>query len=177
MHYKRFYISDTIKASIGQKRVFFIAFLATMAIFLAIAEHMIPKPLPWMRIGLANAITLYAFTILRKREVFLIVVSRVVSTSLLIGSFMSLGFLLSIAGAVSSFIIMGIIFSYFRRVFSLVGISILGAVTSNLVQLLLVNAVFVRSSISYYFVPIVLLFALGGGILSGLFGRFLSENL
>ena len=92
MQYKRYYISDTIKESIGQKRVFFIAFLATMAIFLAIAEHMIPKPLPWMRIGLANAITLYAFTILRKREVLLIVVSRVVATSLLIGSFMSLTF-------------------------------------------------------------------------------------
>jgi heptaprenyl diphosphate synthase len=177
VHYKRFYISDAIKASIGQKRVFFIAFLATMAIFLAIAEHMIPKPLPWMRIGLANAITLYAFTILRKREVFLIVLSRVVATSLLIGSFMSLGFLLSIAGAVSSFIMMSMLFSYCRKVFSLVGISILGAVTSNLVQLLLVNAVFVRSSISYYFIPMVLLLALVGGILSGLFGRFLSENL
>ncbi|UCB45433.1 MAG: Gx transporter family protein [Spirochaetota bacterium] len=177
MQYKKFYISDSIKTSVGQKRVFFIAFLATMAIFLAIAEHMIPKPLPWMRIGLANAITLYAFTIIKKREVFLIVLSRVVATSLLIGSFMSLGFLLSISGAVSSFILMSILYSYCRKVFSLVGISILGAVTSNLVQLLLVNAVFVRSSISYYFIPMVLLLALAGGILSGLFGRFLSENL
>ena len=64
------YISNTIRESEGQRRLFYIAFLSTMAIFLAIAEHMIPKPLPWMRIGLANAITLYAFTIMRPREVF-----------------------------------------------------------------------------------------------------------
>jgi heptaprenyl diphosphate synthase len=175
--YQRHYISNTIKESSGQERIFFIAFLATMAIFLSIAEHIIPKPLPWMRIGLANAITLYAFSFLKNREVLLIVVSRVVATSLLIGSFMSITFALSISGAVSSFIIMCVLFSFFRRVFSLVGISIIGAVTSNLVQLMLVNAVFVRSSISYYFIPIVLLFALVGGIISGLFGRFLSENL
>jgi len=175
--YEKSYISNAIIGSEGQRRVFYIAFLATMSIFLAIAEHMVPKPLPWMRIGLANAITLYAFTILRPKEVLLVVVSRTVAASLLIGSFLSVTFILSFTGALSSFAVMCLLYIFFRRWFGLVGMSVAGAVTSNMVQLLVVNAVFVQSSLSYYFVPILLGFALAGGILSGLFGRFLVENL
>ncbi len=175
--YQKFYISNTIKDSEGEKRVFFIAFLSTMAIFLSIAEHMIPKPLPWMRIGLANAITLYAFTIIKKREVFLIVLSRVLATSLLIGSFLSITFFLSITGAISSFILMYIFYTFLSRFFSLVGISVIGALTSNVAQLLLINTIFVQSRLSFYFLPFIMLFALIGGILSGLFGRFLVNNI
>lgn len=170
-------ISNAIRGSEGQRRIFYIAFLATMAIFLAIAEHMIPKPLPWMRIGLANAITLYAFTILKPREVLLVVVSRTVAASLLIGSFLSVTFILSFFGALSSFAVMCLLYTALRRWFSLVGVSIAGALTSNMAQLMLVNAIFIRSALSYYFVPILLGFALAGGFLSGLFGRFLSENI
>lgn len=171
------YISNTIRESEGQRRLFYIAFLSTMAIFLAIAEHMIPKPLPWMRIGLANAITLYAFTIMRPREVLLLVVSRTVAASLLIGTFLSVTFILSFSGALSSFAVMYLVYAFLRRWFSLIGVSIFGALTSNMVQLMLVNAIFIRSALSYYFIPILLGFALVGGIISGLFGRFLVENI
>ena len=62
------------------------AFLAAMAISFSIIESMIPKPLPWMRIGLANAITLYSFTVLKPREVLPVVLSRVVATSIMLGT-------------------------------------------------------------------------------------------
>jgi heptaprenyl diphosphate synthase len=171
------YISATIRNSEGKKRIFFIAFLSTMAICLSIIEHMVPKPLPWMRIGLANAITLYAFTIMRPKEVLLVVFSRVLATSLLIGSFLSVTFLLSISGAVASFAIMWVLYSFFHRYFSLVGISVAGAATSNAVQLLVVNTLFVNSRLSFYFLPLILLFALLGGVISGFFGKFLCENI
>ncbi|MBN2325178.1 MAG: Gx transporter family protein [Spirochaetes bacterium] len=175
--YKKSYISESIRGAGGRRRLFYIAFLATMAIFLAIAEHMIPKPLPWMRIGLANAVTLYAFTILRPKEVFFLVLSRTVAASLLLGSFLSVTFVLSVSGALSSFCVMCLLYLFFGRWFSLVGISVAGALTSNMTQLLIVNALFIQSDLSYYFIPILTGFALAGGILSGLFGRFLSENI
>ena len=65
----KLFISTTIRKSEGDKRIFFMAFLGAMAISFSIIESMVPKPLPWMRIGLANAITLYSFTVLRPREV------------------------------------------------------------------------------------------------------------
>ena len=170
-------ISHTIRSSEGERRVYFIAFLAAMSISLAIVEHMVPRPLPWMRIGLANAITLYAFSVIKSREVLLLVLARVVATSLLIGSFLSVGFLLSIAGALSSFLVMLFFFKILGRFFSVVGISIAGALTSNAVQLVLINALFINSRISYYLLPFILLLALVGGTLSGLFGRFLIERI
>jgi uncharacterized membrane protein len=63
------------------------------------------------------------------------------------------------------------------RVFSLVGISVAGALASNYAQLMLVNALFIDSRISFYFLPFIFLFALAGGTVSGLFGNFLVENL
>jgi heptaprenyl diphosphate synthase len=170
-------ISRTIRESRGRKRVFCAAFLATLAIFLAIAESIIPRPLPWMRLGLANAITLYAFSVMKPREVLLIIVGRVVAASLLLGTFLSMGFVLSLTGALSSFLVMLCMYRLCRRWVSLVGISILGAVTSNAAQLAVVNAIFVGSRLSYYLLPFLFLFALIGGMISGLFGRFLTENL
>jgi heptaprenyl diphosphate synthase len=175
--YGESYISESIREATGRRRLFYIAFLATMAIFLAIAEHMIPKPLPWMRIGLANAVTLYAFTILRPKEVFLLVVSRTIAASLLLGSFLSVTFILSFSGAISSFCVMCLLYLFLRPGFSLVGISVAGAFASNMTQLVIVNALFIQSGLSYYFIPVLTGFALVGGILSGLFGRFLSENI
>ena len=171
------HISQIIRDSEGTKRIYCASFLATLAIFLAIAESIIPRPLPWMRLGLANAITLYAFSVMRPKEVLLVIVGRVVATSLLLGTFLSVGFLLSITGALSSFLVMYVLYRLCRRWVGLVGISILGAVMSNAAQLLVVNALFVGSSLSYYLLPFLFLFALIGGAVSGLFGQFLTEKL
>jgi heptaprenyl diphosphate synthase len=170
-------ISRTIRRSEGRRRLYYGAFLATLAIFLAIAESVIPKPLPWMRLGLSNAITLYAFTVLRPREVLLVVLSRVVAASFLLGSFLSIGFVLSLTGAVSSFCVMFLLYRSLRRWVSPVGVSVMGAVTSNGAQLAVVNALFVGSRLSFYLLPFLFLFALVGGTASGLFGRFLMDNI
>ena len=153
------------------------AFLGAMAISFSIIESMIPKPLPWMRIGLANAITLYAFTVLKPYEVLPVVLSRVVATSILLGTLLSVSFFLSLSGALSSFIIMYLLYKYMHRFFSIVGVSVAGAVTSNAAQLTVLNILFINSRISYFFLPFILIFALAGGILSGLFARFLTENI
>jgi heptaprenyl diphosphate synthase len=170
-------ISKKIREAKGDERVLHIAFLATMAIFLAIAESAVPKPLPWMRIGLANAITLYAFGLLKPKEVFMLILARVIASSLLLGTFLSTTFILSLTGAISSFFVMYPLWRVFRGLFSLVGISIVGAMASNATQLAIVNLLFIKSRLSFHFLPFLFLFALAGGTLSGLFGRFLEDNL
>jgi heptaprenyl diphosphate synthase len=173
----RIEISKIIRGSEGRRRIFYAAFLVTFAIFLSIAESLIPKPLPWMRLGLANAITLYAFSVLRPKEVMLVVICRALAASLLLGTFLSVGFVLSLAGALSSFLVMLVMYRTLGRWVSVVGMSVAGAATSNAVQLLVVNALFVGSRLSFSLLPILFLFALIGGTVSGLFGRFLTENL
>ncbi|MGQ9615023.1 MAG: Gx transporter family protein [Spirochaetota bacterium] len=170
-------ISRTIREAKGDERVLHIAFLATMAILLAIVESAIPKPLPWMRIGLANAITLYAFSLLKPKEVFILILARVIASSLFLGTFLSTTFLLSLTGAVSSFLVMYPLWRVLKRCFSLVGISIVGAMASNATQFTIVNLLFIKSRLSFHLLPFLFLFALVGGTLSGLFGRFLENNL
>jgi heptaprenyl diphosphate synthase len=174
---RRIGISEAIRTSEGRKRVYYAAFLSTLAIFLAIAESIIPKPLPWFRLGLANAVTLYAFSVLRPREVLLVVLSRTIASSLLLGTFLSVSFILSLTGVLASLAVMLLLYYGLGRWVSLVGISIVGAVTSNAAQLFVVNALFVGSRLSMYLLPFLFLFALVGGTVSGLFGRFLTENL
>jgi heptaprenyl diphosphate synthase len=170
-------LSERIRESRGNKRVFSISFLSTMAIALSIVESAVPRPLPWMRIGLANAMTLYALTVLTPREVLLVVLGRVVATSLLVGSFLSVTFLLGLSGALSSFVVMFAFHRWLGGIFSLVGISVIGALTSNFAQLMLVDALFIDSRVSFYFLPFIFLFALAGGTVSGFFGNFLVKNL
>jgi len=171
------YVSKTIILSKGKDRVFYLAYLSSMAMILSILEYLIPKPLPWMRIGLANAITLYAFGVVKPKEVFYIVVARVLSVSLLIGTFLSTTFILSFTGAVTSYFIMFLFYRYLKKLFSLVGISIVGALSSTFSQLIVVNLLYINSKLSYYLLPILASFALVGGIITGYFADFLSRNI
>lgn len=170
-------ISDKIRNSGGNRRVFYAAFLAALAIFLAIAESLVPKPLPWMRIGLANAITLYAFTVLEPREVLLVVLARIIASSLMLGTLFSITFLLSLSGGVVSFLVMWLFYALRGRWLGIVGISILGAVASNAAQLAVVNGLFVNSRLSYALLPFLFVFALAGGTVSGLAACFLVDNI
>ena len=170
-------LSERIRDSEGKQRVFSISFLSTMAIALSVVESAVPRPLPWMRIGLANAMTLYALTVLSPKEVLIVVLARVVATSLLVGGFLSVTFLLGLCGALGSFVVMLAFYRCLGGIFSLVGISVAGALASNFAQLMLVNVLFIDSRVSFYFLPFIFLFALAGGTVSGFFGNFLVENL
>ena len=171
------YVTKSIINANKEDRVFYIAYLSSMAIILSVVEYLIPKPFPWMKIGLSNAITLYAFGVMKPKEVFYVVMARVISVSLLIGTFLSTTFILSFTGAITSYFIMLLLYLYLRRIFSLVGISIIGAMVSNFSQLMVVNTLFINSKLSYFFLPVLMGFALGGGIITGYFANFLSRNI
>jgi len=171
------YITKSIQNSNQKDRVFYLAYLSSMAIILSILEYLIPKPLPWMKIGLSNAITLYAFGVVKPKEVFYIVLARVLSVSLLIGTFLSTTFILSLTGAIASYFIMLLLFRHSKKIFSLVGISVIGALTSSFSQLFVVNYLFINSQLSYYLLPVLGGFALVGGIITGYFAEFLARNI
>ena len=48
----------------------FVALLAAFALFLSTVEYMIPKPIPFMRIGLANLPLIIGLGVLTYREYF-----------------------------------------------------------------------------------------------------------
>ncbi len=81
-----------------------IAFLAALAISIHIFESALPSPLPGVKLGLANIITLFTFLHFGWRDALYVSLLRVVIGSLLLGTFLSPTFILSLSGALFSFI-------------------------------------------------------------------------
>jgi heptaprenyl diphosphate synthase len=148
------------------------AMLAACASVLQICESLIPHPLPGIRLGLANIITLIALTRLDFRAAMEIALFRTLISALILGTFLSPGFLLSFSGAICSTLVMAGIFhlsnSRQKPVFSLVGLSLFGSVTHNLVQLGLVYLLFIRHPGLFWMLPWLGISAVIMGWLTGL---------
>lgn len=116
-------------------RIEFVALLAAFALFLSTVEYMIPKPVPFMRIGLANLPLIIGLGILSDREYVLLALLKVVGQGLVTGTIFSYIALFSLAGTAASALIMFLLYHYLHRWISLLGISIAGAMASNIAQL------------------------------------------
>ncbi len=110
---------------------------AAICLFLAAIEYVIPKPLPFLRIGLANLPLLIALDLLPLPQFLLLLALKVLGQSLIQGSLFSYVFLFSLSGSLASGLIMLGARRILRDSSSLIGVSILGALASNLTQLTL----------------------------------------
>ena len=124
-----------------------VALAAAICLFLASIEYMIPKPLPFLRIGLANLPLLRALGLFPVSHFFILLGIKILGQSLIQGPLFSFTFLLSLSGSLASGLIMLAARRLFKGASTLVGISILGALSSNLMQLTLARyLVFGRSA-------------------------------
>lgn len=132
-----------------------IALLGACCMFLALVEHMIPKPVPFLRIGLANLPILVSLGVLNPAHVLLLVLLKVLGQALVNGTLFSYVFLFSAAGSISSALIMLAVSRLPDRVVSLVGISISGGLASTVAQLGLASLLVVGRS-ALFIAPIFL---------------------
>jgi len=165
-------------------KVYKIALLVAFACVLQIAESLIPHPIPGLRLGLANMLTLTAMVVLGFRYALEVAVLRTVLSAFIMGTFMSPTFILSFSGAVLSTLIMGFFYwlSGVHRRFrlSIIGISIIGAFCHNLVQLYLAYLLLVKHEGIFVFLPWLSIGAVATGwvvgVVAGGVCRSLSEN-
>jgi heptaprenyl diphosphate synthase len=124
--------------------------LVTCASLLQLAEAFFPQPVPGIKLGLANMITIVALVDLGFGPAIEIAILRTVISSLLLGTFLSTTFILSFTSAITSSLIMGFFYTIMKHMkkplLSLVGISLLGAVAHNLTQLAVVYFILIRSA-------------------------------
>jgi len=81
------------------RRDHLIAALAALAISIHIIESAFPSPLPGIKPGLANVITLFTFMLYGWKTALQVSLLRVLISSILLGTFLSPTFLLSLSGA------------------------------------------------------------------------------
>jgi heptaprenyl diphosphate synthase len=115
-------------------------FLGALSFFLSAVEYMIPKPLPFMRLGIANLPLLIAVELLPKRWFAVLALVKVVGMGLVSGSLFSAIALFSLAGTMTSAFFMYGSKLVFKRHISPLGMGVLGAISSNIVQVALAAA-------------------------------------
>jgi heptaprenyl diphosphate synthase len=134
-----------------------IALLVSVAAILQIAESFFPQVVPGVKLGLANMIVLIALVNIGFRAAIEIAIMRTLISSLILGTFLSPGFLLSFSSAITSTLVMGALYRLSlgsKRVFlSLIGISIIGAITHNLTQLSLVYLLLIKNTGVFLLLP------------------------
>lgn len=141
--------------------------LLAVALTLSYMERFFPLqliiPLPGVKIGLANIVSLVALYLLGAKYAFSILVVRCVLTSFFAGSVTSLMF--SLFGGVLAMCVMIVIMRI--PVFSVYGVSILGAAAHNIGQIaasmILMNSIYIGGYLVY-----LLMISLFTGFLTGL---------
>ena len=145
-----------------------VATLAALAIGLHLLESIMPSPLPGVKPGIANIVTLfvlYRFNFATAAWVSLI---RVFATSLLLGNFLSPTFALSLGGAIMSLGMLGLTQYLPRQYFGPVSLSILAAFAHMIGQLILVRLWLIPHAGLAYLVPLFMAAALLFGLINGI---------
>lgn len=149
---------------------------AAAAIVLTVAEAAIPLPLPGVKPGLANIVTLVVLARWGWREAVWVSLLRVLAGSLLLGQFLAPGFFLSLSGAVGSLLVLGLAMHLPRRWFGPVSQSILAAFAHIGAQLMVARLWLVPHDGVFYLLPVFALAAVVFGLVNGLVAaRLLGE--
>jgi heptaprenyl diphosphate synthase len=149
---------------------------AAAAIVLTVAEAAIPLPLPGVKPGLANIVTLVVLARWGWREAVWVSLLRVLAGSLLLGQFFAPGFFLSLSGALASLLVLGMAMHLPARWFGPVSHSILAAFAHIGAQLVVARLWLVPHDGVFYLLPVFALAAVVFGLVNGLVAsRLLAE--
>lgn len=152
------------------KKYAVIIILVTNAILISFAESLIPVPIPvpGIKLGLANIITMLAIVFLDKKDVFFIVLARSFVVAILTRGVMMLAF--SLTGGLLSALVMWLLYTRLTKHVSIKGISVAGAITHNTVQLVVASFILGQVVVLYY-LPVLMISAIVTGLITGSIGE------
>lgn len=153
------------------KKIVLLGILISQALVLSFIERFIsiPVPIPGVKLGLANIISLFSIIIFGFREAIVITILRTFLGATLGGGISS--FLFSVVGGIFSTSIMFIMYHKYSKYFSIPVISVVGAIFHNIGQLLVASIV-VSNWRLFYYLPILMISGVITGIFIGLLTQF-----
>lgn len=172
--------SDRIQIGSGQRqltrhalrRMTRNAILLSVALVLSLVERWIPLhlliPVPGLKLGLANIVTLFALLRLKPVDALMIIVLR----SLIMGGIMGpMTLLLSLSGGLLAFFVMWPLIRWEGRAISVIGLSVAGAAAHNIGQVAMAGLILQEPLLLLTYLPPLLLTSLGTGTLTGFAAR------
>jgi len=145
-----------------------LAWFAALAIAVHAVEALIPSPLPGVKLGLANAVTLVVLLLHGPRDALVVTVVRILIGALLIGTFLGPGFFLSLAGGLAAWAVMAAARPLWPGLLSPLGLSVLGASAHICAQVALVYAVLLPNPGLLHLAPVLVASAVATGVATGL---------
>lgn len=152
--------------------------LISMAIVISYFERLIPIgviiPLPGIKLGLANIVTIFALFYLGFQSAFFVTVIRCMIVSLLFGSLTSLIF--SLSGGILALIVMSLLKKGYGVIFTMIGVSVGGAAAHNTGQIIAASFM-LKSTAVFGYLPVLLLTSLVTGVLTAIASESLFNHM
>lgn len=156
-------------------KITLLAVLIAGAIILSIVEGFIPNfGIPGIKLGLANILILVTMYELGPKEALVVNLSRVYLANLLRGTILGMGFVMSITGALLSYIVM-LLFYLLIRKFSVIGVSVLGSV-AHITGQLLIAMLYLGSSVVIIYLPFIGISAIVTGVFVGIVAHLIIKT-
>ena len=155
----------TLKTTSDDHRI---AKLSALAISLHLLEAIIPSPLPGVKPGIANIVTLYVLYEYDFATAAWVSLLRVFASSFLLGQFLTPTFMLSLSGALLSLITLALLYKLPKNYFSAISLSILAAFAHTAAQFIIVRLWLIPQAGVAYLVPIFAFAALVFGLVNGM---------
>jgi heptaprenyl diphosphate synthase len=131
-------------------------------------EAVIPSPLPGVKPGIANIVTLFVLYEYGFATAAWVSLLRVFASSLLLGQFLSPTFILSLSGALLSLAALFFAQHLPKKYFSAISLSIFAAFAHIAGQLIIVRLWLIPHTGIIYLVPVFAVAALVFGLINGL---------
>ncbi len=153
-----------------------ISIMLSLAIVLSIVESMIPifaGSIPGLKIGLANVAIMVVLYVYGFKEAIFVSISRIFIVSILRTGLFNITFFFSLSGAIFSLVFMFLFKKI--KVFSIIGVSIIGSIFHTIGQII-VALIFVQNLNILYYLPIILVFSIFTGLLTGYISKQIIMN-
>ena len=158
-------------------RIIILSLIVALGVVLHRLEILIPLPSPWIKLGLANVMTLVTLIFFGLRDAVTVTLLRIMLGSIIGGTFLSPTFLLSLSGGVTSVFVMHWIYQRGKSPFSLVGVSVCAAYTHTLTTVACIYFFWVQQEFIFKILPVFFIFTLIAGILTGIIANFIAIKL
>lgn len=156
------------------KKLVQLSLLTAIALSIFIVELQIPNPLPLpgIKLGLANIVTLYVIYRYRAKEALLVLMARIILGSVFSGNLMAIMY--SLVGGICCFIVMSVLHGKIEEKYIFI-VSILGACAHNIGQIII--AIFITKTLAIMmYLPWLLLSAMITGLFIGLCTQYLLKS-
>ena len=145
-----------------------IAKLSAIAVALSLIEFFFPSPIPGVKPGIANIIILYTIFKFDLRMGIWVSLIRVFVTSILLGTFLSPTFFLSLSGALFSLFSLIIFRNLSPKYFSLISFSLIASLAHIAGQFMIVRFWIIPHNGIFYLLPIFIISAFIFGLVNAL---------